>query len=218
MKTLVNPLILDAPTNPKHSATKEYVDARAGLTVCTSTTRPAAPTASQGIYETDTNREWFYTGTAWRWVPGVGTSPYLADVYYNGPDVAFSNTVKVVPFTIENYDRAAAFDSTTAYTYKAPVTARYNLKYNLTLTMNGAGGTVYDLAPVVRVNGAENKRAGEQFVRGASVSDVYRPNGTADLQLFANDLVDMTLLTAGATLLKSGGISVTWMQIDLVGY
>ena len=35
------------------------------MIVCTSTTRPASPFEGQRIYETDTNRELLYDGSAW---------------------------------------------------------------------------------------------------------------------------------------------------------
>jgi hypothetical protein len=36
-----------------------------GTIICTSTTRPASPFEGQTIYETDTNKEFTYTGSAW---------------------------------------------------------------------------------------------------------------------------------------------------------
>jgi hypothetical protein len=39
--------------------------------VCTSTTRPASPVNGLCIYETDTKRDLFYNGTAWRYRPGT---------------------------------------------------------------------------------------------------------------------------------------------------
>lgn len=39
--------------------------------VCTSGTRPASPTAGMVIYETDTDRWMYYTGSAWQIIPTI---------------------------------------------------------------------------------------------------------------------------------------------------
>lgn len=56
------------------------VNATIGHTICTSSSRPAAPDTGQMIYETDTQRVLVYSGTAWQppwnqpWgVVGIGT-------------------------------------------------------------------------------------------------------------------------------------------------
>jgi hypothetical protein len=43
---------------------------RQAVIVCTSSTRPASPNEGMTIYETDTDRHAFYTGTAWRYFGG----------------------------------------------------------------------------------------------------------------------------------------------------
>jgi hypothetical protein len=53
--------ILDAAIGPGGGA--------AGVTICTSTTRPTSPVPGLKIYETDTRREYIYT-TTWRQVSG----------------------------------------------------------------------------------------------------------------------------------------------------
>lgn len=44
----------------------DKIDAAIGLTLCTSTTRPASPFVGQWILETDTNRRAHWDGTGWR--------------------------------------------------------------------------------------------------------------------------------------------------------
>lgn len=46
----------------------------AGFTVCTSGTRPATPFQGQMIFETDTSKLWFYTGTAWAQIPDASAA------------------------------------------------------------------------------------------------------------------------------------------------
>lgn len=51
------------PTTANQLTRKAYVDKK--WTVCTSSTRPGAPTEGDQIYETDTDRIYVYTGAAW---------------------------------------------------------------------------------------------------------------------------------------------------------
>jgi hypothetical protein len=48
----------------------DKIDQQLGTFVCTSTTRPATPFTGQVIFETDTLRQWVWTGTRWFFIGG----------------------------------------------------------------------------------------------------------------------------------------------------
>lgn len=53
----------------KINSNMDLIDAAIGLTICTSTTRPATPYNGQPIYETDTKNEMYWSQSLARWVP-----------------------------------------------------------------------------------------------------------------------------------------------------
>lgn len=57
------------------NANSDKLDAAAGATICTSTTRPASPYSGQIIYETDTKLTWKYSGG---WKLDTGIQPVVA--------------------------------------------------------------------------------------------------------------------------------------------
>lgn len=57
------------------NANADKLDAAAGATICTSTTRPASPYSGQIIYETDTKLTWKYSGG---WKLDTGIRPVVA--------------------------------------------------------------------------------------------------------------------------------------------
>ncbi|GAA2294109.1 hypothetical protein GCM10010149_47590 [Nonomuraea roseoviolacea subsp. roseoviolacea] len=68
-----------------------------GLTVCTSTTRPPSPTTGQQIYETDTYRQLFWTGTAWQ---QIAVAPYAVR-RENGSQAISLDTAVTVKYDLD---------------------------------------------------------------------------------------------------------------------
>ena len=56
-----------------------------GTIICTSTTRPSAPFVGQQIYETDTGRQWTYTGAVWVPRDGIFTNEAGRDAAITAP-------------------------------------------------------------------------------------------------------------------------------------
>lgn len=107
-------LVKAALTDPANYVTYvadafDKIDAAAGLTVCTSTTRPASPFVGQWILETDTQRRAHWDGTGWRCTTGgtfvattnafgdsnlsaSGFSSWLWIIGHNGDQATRTNT------------------------------------------------------------------------------------------------------------------------------
>lgn len=118
-----------------------------GYVICTSTTRPGSPTAGEHIYETDTGREYVWTGSAWSYRTG-GTNPTYARAYrssaYNAP-----GGWSTIDLDGESYDYGN--NHTAAGGYIVPETR------------------LYDLSARVRINANNDP---QQFVIGLAIAGV----------------------------------------------
>jgi len=84
----------------------DKIDAAAGFTVCTSSTRPASPWDGQPIYETDTNLFKAWVEGAWT---SVGSALTLAQVYPVGS--IYMATVSTSPATLFGFGTWVALES-----------------------------------------------------------------------------------------------------------
>jgi hypothetical protein len=84
----------------------DKIDAAAGLTICTSSTRPSGGSLYSGltIYETDTNLVYCYDGATWQFIGGKGTILRIAQAkrITNSASVSSETIVDTVTFTALN--------------------------------------------------------------------------------------------------------------------
>lgn len=90
-------------TNANITDRRRRASALGGTGVCTSATRPAAPYEGQVIYETDTDKAYVYSGSAWGQL-GLTFSPPACRVYSSVNIATVNATDKLLPFDTESYD------------------------------------------------------------------------------------------------------------------
>lgn len=127
------PAVTDAPNVPLDvQELAEDVEAKLGLIICTSATRPASPYQGMQIYETDTTETLFWTGSAWVATARAGawrtyapswtaatTNPTIGNGTITGRYVQFG---KLVSFEVEIVGGSTTAWGTGSYSITAPVT------------------------------------------------------------------------------------------------
>lgn len=101
--------------------------------VVTSGTRPASPNEGMKIYETDTDVERAYTGTAWKSAPGALQFFATRATSFT---ISADSSPFVIPFTTEVYDDGGCYDPTTG-AFLAPRTGYVQFNGNVTLDLTG---------------------------------------------------------------------------------
>lgn len=123
--------------------------------VCTSSTRPASPYEGQCIYQTDTNRFYYWDGSSW--VYYAGDTP-KCEVYRAASLTASSNTA--ITWDTENYDSDGMFTaSSDTVTIKTAGVYAINIR-------DTYSGLSTPAVPNILVNNVE-QMAAEVYVSGS---------------------------------------------------
>ena len=133
--------------------------------VCTSSTRPAAPYEGQLIYETDTDRFWFYNGSSWVWCGGK--APRVS-VFRTAAQSVSTGSNTLLTWNSENVDTDSMHDNSTnpsRLTIPTGFLGRWRFDIGVTFAA-AANGT---RAAWITVNGA-GTRYGQPEVPGSSVA------------------------------------------------
>lgn len=105
-------------------------------TICTSATRPASPFEGQKIYETNTDLEYIYDGSAWR-VAWRNVSFAAYGTTYQGSTNGFYNFI----FDLESFDNGSCYSTSTG-AFFAPVDGVYFFSLNCRLDNIASAGYV----------------------------------------------------------------------------
>jgi hypothetical protein len=149
--------------------------------VCTSTTRPSTPFEGQVIRETDTNKEYTYSGSAWVQTNSWGTTAGVTGV--NNLIVppacvaGASATLNVanaswtaVTFTTERFDTDSMHDTSTN-TSRFTITTPGIYQISAYVSWSGAvGGSQRDLA--IRLNGTSYVAYARGVVAGGGITNI----------------------------------------------
>lgn len=162
--------------------------AAGGPVICTSSTRPASPYEGQEIYETDTDREYIYTGTVWRYRSG-GTD-YTAARAYASAATAVGGSVTVIALATESYDYGGNFAGNT---YTCPRAGLLDVRARTSVGFMDASQRI---VVAVYVNGVEASRGPDSTSVGTNplggvVSDL--------LAVAAGDTVTLRAQLVGGT-------------------
>ena len=77
---LIKPDFVDVVDISQLNTNANKIDAAAGFTICTSTTRPSTPWSGQSIFETDTSKSFMWDGSAWK-IIGSGAGGNFDSVF-----------------------------------------------------------------------------------------------------------------------------------------
>lgn len=108
------------------NANADKIDAAAGATICTSTTRPASPWSGMVIYETDTNAGYVYRSSTTSWLPiasgaTICTSSTRPSAPYAGQVIFETNTLKTLVYASSAWQEVV--NSTAAKEFTSPTVA-----------------------------------------------------------------------------------------------
>lgn len=182
------------------------------ITICTSGTRPGAPTNGMTIYETDTKRQWTYDGTAWRWHIGTGTSPYAIRLHPGANQAIAAGTSVNVAWS-EALDRPGAFATPTI---TIPVTGTWRFTGAMRVSSSSTG--TWDMILDLLLAGALFSRLGEQYFESiASGSSISLPISYEN-EFAAGDLIRFSAHSGGIGATIQSPHFSTHLAVDLVGY
>lgn len=116
-KNFLTLALVDVPASDTSITDGQITDRRTrtaavgGKIICTSSTRPASPWEGLEIWETDTDRNYIYTGSAWRYTYG-GNDPTAARAYASG-STSVGTSMTTIALAAESYDYGSCFASNT---------------------------------------------------------------------------------------------------------
>jgi hypothetical protein len=147
LNTIHNPAPLTSPPSTYGDQIRdndEYLLLR-GPYICTSSTRPASPSEGFRIYETDTNREWVYTGSAWRLLPTCNVPRCVAQ--RTSTQTISNSTVNPVELTGTDlvdtdamHDPAASEGGIFGTRVLLPHIGLWEVRYQMRFVANATGG------------------------------------------------------------------------------
>lgn len=170
------------------NANADKLDAAAGATICTSTTRPSTPYAGQIIYETDTSYYYVYS-SGWKLVNPVLSKNYL----HNS---AFDIWQRGYSFTVNGYgpDRWYLLGANTTWT-RDVATVQIGTRFSAKATMTGAGQPIIVQAvPTTEAVSLQGKTATLSAYLASNISML------AYVQLQYSTSVDTSVLGAWTTI------------------
>jgi len=156
-------------------------------TICTSGTRPASPFEGQKIYETDTDFEYIYDGSAWR-VAWRDISFAAYGTNYQGSTNGFYNFI----LDLESFDNGSCYNTSTG-AFVAPVDGVYFFSLNCRLDNTASAG--YLRAYIYRSGTTQWAAPNLHCIFGAAHSTDYH-------SLSVSGLIS---LTAGQVVYAGGG-------------
>lgn len=165
--------------------------------ICTSATRPGVPFKGLQIYETDTNRQFIYTGSAWVW---IGGNPPRVRARRTTNQTLPNGTDTTVSWTSEDYDSDSIITPTaSALTIPTGFGGLWVFEYAVVLLHASQG--VYAGA-WMEVNSSGSTRYG--WTSGTTISDsvngwVLYCNGAAQMVLSAGDTVSLDCFLAASS-------------------
>ena len=178
---------------------------------CTSSTRPTLGLwAGMRIYETDTNREYVYTGSAWSY-RGGGTNPTAARMYRAAAGtLAGGGAYTQIAFDSESYDYGNNANTANGK-YTAPESALYDIRSRISIDAPAANERFYVnifVNAVEASRGADHHDAGGRSIDGLVAADV--------LALTAGDLVDIRVYASGAARNLEVGAATSYFTVRRV--
>lgn len=172
--------------------------------ICTSSTRPAAPFIYEGlmIYETDTDRQLIWNGTAWRFVAGITPSArYQKTTTQSIPH----GTVTVVSFTsaMEVYDTASLGNNDSRFTVPTGFDGLWAFGGNFVFASSSAG----DRALLIGKNGS-GTRLVQTEIGATTTGPVCAYQATTEARLVAGDYIELfAFQTTGGALNIDGSVN-----------
>lgn len=126
-----------------------------GPYICTNATRPGSPFNGQWIYETDTQRDFQYSSSAWRLVGGLGAP--RCRVRRTSSQSFTTGTPAAVSFTGSDiYDEGAMHDPSTNPS-RITIPTGCGGQYSIGASVKLSSATTWDL--YVKINGGANSYA-----------------------------------------------------------
>lgn len=202
--TIVNADITDKRT---------WAAALGGKIRCLSTLRPSVPLEGMYIYEIDTDRTWYYNGTAWQLasgpVPYVMLTPSAVTSLANITDTA-------VAYATETEDLDGLHDgvSTSRITIPAALAGKWRFSFTAGFAANATGYRQF----AMRKNGAGRYYALTLVPLSGTAVLGWFASGSVDLPMAAGDYMQVVLNQSSGGALNSGGnATVEMFQATYIG-
>jgi len=156
--------------------------------VCTSGTRPSSPIEGMVIFETDTDRVYAYSGTAWIYLCG-GTQPLYSCRAYRSTalDIAAGVSTTLILCNTESWDYNSNFDTATGR-YTVPVTGLYHV--NGEICYNG-NNNPDEVQVGIYVNATIRTAGGRLVTRSGTGTDDWALTVSDIVAVSATDVIDL---------------------------
>lgn len=158
--------------------------------IVTSSTRPASPSEGWVIYETDTNREWTYNGTAWRLTGGLNTPRFrrqgAGTTTADGQDAAHGANVAVdLGVGTEVYDTDSLLSAGNVFTVPTGLDGIWQFDFNVFWNTNANGiraswlqdntGTRHATVDILVVSSGGTASAGKGITLSLNAGQTIQP-------------------------------------------
>lgn len=130
------------------------------------------------------------------------SNPYKFSTYASAT-TAIAATTQKIAFNTENYDTGNNFDNVTNFRFVAPVAGFYSFNAEAQIGSAGMGGTESGSIAIYK-NGSMLIQSVYDVGSGAA-SKIVRPQIVKDLQLAANDYIEIFVLMGGVYRDVGGG-------------
>lgn len=141
----------------------------AGTTVCTSTTRPAFPTAGQQIYETDTDRVYVWSGSSWRGVNAAAAQTVYIKRFPGAQNATLGVETSFSQLRIENLSMGW-YQLSGVIHHSAPINGA---TFGIRLSVSTNTGTGYYWSAQCRTSTSAGEAVTEPW--GNTLSGIYHP-------------------------------------------
>lgn len=183
-----------------------YPDPYDRYVICTSATRPSIPFAGLMIFETDTFRQYVYTGTAWYYLNG-GTDPTAARGYASAL-TAVQTTITQITLGGEAYDYGNNFASNA---YTAPRAGLMDAKWRVSVS---AGTDGQRFVSFLYKNGAQVSRGADVSIGAANP---HSSQGSDTLAVVAGDVFTLQAqMVTGTAKNSDPGTELTFLACRML--
>lgn len=199
-----------APVVPPNSFPESAINGLATdlsrYVICTSSTRPSAPFAGQRIFETNTSREYVWTGSLWSYRSG-GIDPTYVHAYRNTALNAPGGWSGII-LDSETSDVSSLHTGVGGYI--CPETRMYHVSARVKATANN---TPQRFIVALAINGVTTILGEELMVQGLTGTEPFGLVLSTVAPLTAGDAIQLQLYNGEANACAITAAGETWMKV-----